>query len=114
MKNFDVTIGIEVHTVLNTKTKMFSRSTNSHNGEANTLVNFMDVALPGILPILNKNAVKKAIVLADALHMDINYNNIQFDRKNYFYPDLPKGFQITQQYYQIGRASCRERVCQYV
>lgn len=103
MKNFIVTIGIEVHTVLNTKTKMFSRSLNSHNAEPNTLVSFMDLALPGILPIINKNAVKKAIILADALNMRINYKNIQFDRKNYFYPDLPKGFQITQQFYPIGK-----------
>ncbi len=102
MNNFEVTIGIEVHTVLNTKTKMFSKAKNSHTCEPNTIVSYMDLALPGVLPIINKAAVNKAIILADALHMDINYKNIEFDRKNYFYPDLPKGFQITQQYNPIG------------
>ncbi len=102
MNNFEVTIGIEVHTVLNTETKMFSKAKNSHTCNPNTIVSYMDLALPGILPIINKEAVNKAIILADALHMDINYKNIEFDRKNYFYPDLPKGFQITQQYNPIG------------
>lgn len=103
MKNFITTIGIEVHTALNTKTKMFSRALNDHNAKPNTLVSFMDLALPGILPLVNKEAVNKAIILADALSMKINYQNIVFDRKNYFYPDLPKGFQITQQYNPIGQ-----------
>lgn len=102
MNNFEVTIGIEVHTVLNTKTKMFSAAQNSHTCEPNTIVSYMDLALPGVLPLVNQSAVHKAIILADALHMNINYHNIEFDRKNYFYPDLPKGFQITQQYHPIG------------
>ncbi|MGL4948039.1 MAG: Asp-tRNA(Asn)/Glu-tRNA(Gln) amidotransferase subunit GatB [Mycoplasma sp.] len=102
MKNFIVTIGIEVHTVLKTKTKMFSSSANKYANEINTNVSFMDLALPGVLPLINKVAVQKSITLADALDMQINYKNIAFDRKNYFYPDLPKGFQITQQYNPIG------------
>ncbi len=103
MKNFEVIIGIEVHIVLNTKTKMFSAAASTHHAEVNQSVNWMDLALPGILPMPNKAAIDKGIILADALKMDINYQNIQFDRKNYFYMDLPKGFQITQQYYPIGR-----------
>ncbi len=102
MNNFEVTIGIEVHTVLNTETKMFSKARNSHTCDPNTIVSYMDLALPGVMPIINKAAINKALILADALHMNINYKNIEFDRKNYFYPDLPKGFQITQQYNPIG------------
>lgn len=100
--NFEVTIGIEVHTVLNTKTKMFSKALNSHNQTPNTLVSFVDISLPGLLPTINKQAINKALILADALNMTINYKNIQFDRKSYFYPDLPQGFQITQQFFPIG------------
>ena len=102
MNNFEVTIGIEVHTVLNTKTKMFSPSLNDHNQKPNTLINEIDLAQPGVMPSPNKAAVKKAIWLAQEMHMTTNYQYIQFDRKNYFYIDLPKGFQITQQYHPIG------------
>lgn len=102
MKNLEVIIGIETHIVLNTKTKMFSHAKNTHYSEPNTEVSFMDIALPGIMPTVNKKGIEKALILADALNMKINYQNIQFDRKNYFYLDLPKGFQITQQYYPIG------------
>ncbi len=102
MKNFEVIIGVEVHIVLKTNTKMFSYAKNTHHQEPNTAVSWMDLALPGILPRPNKKAIEKGIILADALKMNINYKNIQFDRKNYFYVDLPKGFQITQQYYPIG------------
>ncbi len=103
MTNFKVVIGIEIHTVINTNAKMFSNAKSDYNAPSNTLVSFMDLALPGILPIINKKVIDKAIVLADALNMKINYKNIQFDRKNYFYPDLSKGFQITQQYFPIGQ-----------
>ena len=103
MINFDVVIGIEVHAVINTKSKMFSNAKNDYNSKPNTLVSFMDLALPGILPLVNRSVIDKAIILADALKMKINYKNIKFDRKNYFYPDLPKGFQITQQYLPIGQ-----------
>lgn len=102
MVNLQIVIGIEVHVSLNTKSKMFSNSFNSHTNPPNTLVNEVDLAFPGTLPTVNKAAVEKAIILADALKMEINYKNIQFDRKNYFYIDLPKSFQITQQYFPIG------------
>lgn len=102
MHNFKVTIGIETHVVLNTKSKMFSPAMNSHNQPPNTAITWMDLALPGILPTVNRAAVNKALVLANALHMQINHDEIIFDRKNYFYVDLPKGFQITQQYFPIG------------
>lgn len=102
INNFEVIIGIEVHVVLNTKTKMFSSSQNSHHGFPNTFVNEIDLGLPGVLPQPNKEAIKKGIWLARAVNATINYQNIEFDRKNYFYLDLPKGYQITQQYNPIG------------
>ncbi len=97
-----VTIGLEIHIVLNTNTKMFSPAKNTHENTINNHLNEIDLALPGTLPSVNENAVKKAIQLANALHMKINANPITFDRKNYYYWDLPKNFQITQQFNPIG------------
>jgi aspartyl-tRNA(Asn)/glutamyl-tRNA(Gln) amidotransferase subunit B len=102
MSNYKVTIGIEVHTQLNTKTKMFSSSKNSYDAPTNTLINEVDLALPGTMPQPNKEAVIKAIQLANELNMEID-TNLRFDRKNYFYQDLPKGYQITQQYFPIAK-----------
>ncbi|MXR34818.1 Asp-tRNA(Asn)/Glu-tRNA(Gln) amidotransferase subunit GatB [Mesomycoplasma hyopneumoniae] len=96
-----VTIGIEIHLELNTKAKMFSNSPNLR-GEANQFFNLFDLAYLGTLPKINKEAVKKAIILAKALKMQIS-SILAFDRKNYFYPDLPKGFQISQQFHPIGK-----------
>lgn len=103
MKNFEVIIGIEVHTVLNTNTKMFSPAKSSHHSLPNVNVNSIDLALPGTMPQPNISGIEKGIWLASELNMEINYTNIQFDRKNYFYIDLPKGYQITQQYFPIGK-----------
>lgn len=102
MNNFEVVIGIEIHIELNTKTKMFSGAKNDFNAEHNTLVSVVDIAYPGTLPVVNKGAVERAIKLAKALNMTLD-NELHFDRKNYFYPDLPKGFQITQQRRPIAR-----------
>lgn len=99
--NYDVVVGLEIHLELNTKTKMFSGAPYKFKSEANTCINEVDIALPGTLPCLNKEAVKKAISLCLALNMDID-QLIRFDRKNYYYSDLPKGFQITQQFHPIG------------
>jgi aspartyl-tRNA(Asn)/glutamyl-tRNA(Gln) amidotransferase subunit B len=101
MGEFKITIGCEIHTELKTKTKMFSPSLNLYSPEPNTNINEIDLGLPGTLPSPNKQAVILGILLAKILKMNIN-DNLVFDRKNYFYPDLPKGFQITQQYYPIG------------
>jgi aspartyl-tRNA(Asn)/glutamyl-tRNA(Gln) amidotransferase subunit B len=102
MNNFKATIGIEVHTELNTASKMFSNSPVSSYDEPNTNINEIDLGLPGVLPSVNQAAVIKGIQLATALQMQID-PLLCFDRKNYFYQDLPKGFQITQQYQPIGR-----------
>lgn len=103
INNFEAIIGIEVHTVLNTKTKMFSPALNLHHAQPNTLINEIDLGLPGILPQPNAMAIRKAIWLAKSIGAEINYQNIQFDRKNYYYLDLPKGYQITQQFFPIGK-----------
>ncbi|MCU9934878.1 Asp-tRNA(Asn)/Glu-tRNA(Gln) amidotransferase subunit GatB [Mycoplasmopsis cynos] len=102
MNNFEVVIGIEIHVELKTKTKMFSASKIDFNAEPNTCANQIDLAYPGTLPLVNKQAVKYAIALAKALNMEID-TELHFDRKNYFYPDLPKGYQITQFFRPIGK-----------
>ncbi len=102
IRNFEVIIGIEIHLELNTKTKMFSAMANDFNHEPNTLISPIDLGYPGTLPTVNKEAVIKAIKLAKALEMKID-NELHFDRKNYFYTDLPKGYQITQQFRPIGK-----------
>lgn len=98
---YEVTIGIEIHCELKTKTKMFSPSANSYDALSNTCVNEIDLGLPGTLPSINKRAVEYALKLCHALDMKIE-PLMRFDRKNYFYSDLPKGYQITQQFHPIG------------
>ena len=100
--NFETIIGIEIHCELNTKTKMFSSAPNSFGKEPNTQVSKVDMAFPGILPTVNKKAVEYAIMACSALNLSID-NELWFDRKNYFYSDLQKGFQITQDKRPIGR-----------
>lgn len=95
-------IGIEVHCELKTKTKMFSSSLINFSSAPNTNVSAIDIAFPGTLPRVNKKAVEYAILTCKALNMKID-KKIVFDRKNYFYPDLPKGYQITQDSNPIGK-----------
>lgn len=102
MINFFTTIGIEIHTELKTKTKLFSGSENNFHSPPNTNVQPYDLAYPGTLPRTNKKAVELGIILANELGMEIA-SNLTFDRKHYFYHDLPKGYQITQQYNPIGK-----------
>lgn len=99
---YDVTIGIEIHCQLKTTTKMFSGAPTSFGRKANTCVNEIDLGMPGTLPEVNKEAVRKAVMACTALHLEID-PLVKFDRKNYYYSDLPKGFQITQQFHPIGR-----------
>jgi len=88
-------IGLEIHTELNTKSKMFSTSFNHFGDEPNSNIDEVCVALPGTLPVINKEAVKKAIQFGCAINAEIALIS-QFDRKSYFYPDSPRNFQITQ------------------
>lgn len=103
MFNFQATIGVEVHTVLNTKTKMFSSAPNCRTDAANVNLHVIDLGLPGTMPAPNKQAIVKALRLAQALRMKEVNLLVRFDRKNYFYQDLPKGFQITQQYHPFAK-----------
>jgi aspartyl-tRNA(Asn)/glutamyl-tRNA(Gln) amidotransferase subunit B len=93
--SWECVIGLEAHVQLSTETKLFSRASTSFGEEPNTNVNLVDCGLPGVLPTVNKNAFYKAIRFGLAVDADINQTSL-FDRKNYFYPDLPKGYQITQ------------------
>ncbi len=99
--NYETVIGIEIHCELKTKTKMFSGAPVSFGALANSCVNEIDLGHPGTLPCVNKEAVRLAIMAASALHCEID-PLVMFDRKNYYYSDLPKGFQITQQFHPIG------------
>ena len=95
------TIGIECHVQLNTKTKLFSAVDNDAvDKEPNSCVSPIDYALPGMLPVLNKAAIEKCVRAGLAMNCKINLVS-RFDRKHYYYPDLPKGYQITQMYMPI-------------
>ena len=93
--SWETVIGLETHVQLSTKTKLFSRASTSFGASPNTNVNLIDCGLPGVLPSVNKEAFYKAIRFGMAINAQINQTSI-FDRKNYFYADLPKGYQITQ------------------
>ena len=95
MSAFETIIGLEVHVQLNTKTKIFCSCPTSFGEAPNTAVCPVCLGLPGALPVLNREAVKKALLFGRALGATINQNSI-FARKNYFYPDLPKAYQISQ------------------
>lgn len=100
--NFETVIGLEVHCELKTKSKMFSGAPVTFGQAPNTNVNIIDLGMTGAMPVLNKAGVEFAIRVCSALHMDID-ELVCFDRKNYYYSDLPKGFQITQDRHPIGR-----------
>lgn len=93
-------IGLEVHIQLLTRSKLFSTALTSYGSKPNSQASFVDLGLPGTLPVLNQEAIHQAIRFGFASRAKIN-QNISFDRKNYFYPDLPKGYQITQHYNPI-------------
>ncbi len=100
--NFEQVIGLEVHCELKTNSKMFSASRVTFGEDVNTMVNEIDLGMSGTMPSLNKRGVEYAIRVCHALHMEID-ELLCFDRKNYYYSDLPKGFQITQDRRPIGR-----------
>ena len=94
-KNWEVVIGLEVHTQLQTQSKIFSGSSIAYGAEPNTQASAVDIALPGVLPVMNLEAARLAVKFGLAIGAHINKRNV-FARKNYFYPDLPKGYQISQ------------------
>ncbi len=93
--SFEAVIGLEVHVRLGIKTKLFCADENSYGKEPNTLISEVSLGYPGSLPVLNREAILFAVKMGLACHSEIA-SKVEFDRKNYFYPDLPKGYQITQ------------------
>ena len=92
---WEIVIGLEVHTQLSTSSKIFSGASTAYGAEPNTQADAVSIALPGVLPVLNKGAVERAIRFGLAVGAHIAPRSV-FARKNYFYPDLPKGYQISQ------------------
>jgi len=92
---WETVIGLEIHAQLNTKSKIFSGASTQFGAKPNSHACAVDLGLPGVLPVVNKEAVSKAVRFGLAVDAHINQINV-FDRKNYFYPDLPKGYQISQ------------------
>lgn len=102
-QKYETVIGLEVHVQLNTASKLFCSSSNSYGAKPNTNVSPVNMGLPGSLPVVNEKALDYAIKIGLALNCDIN-RFVKFDRKNYFYPDCPKAYQISQFDYPI----CKE------
>jgi len=100
--NFETVIGLEVHIALNTDSKVYSPSTNGFEAEPNENVNPIDLAYPGTLPLINEEAINYAMKAAMALNCEIA-TDTNFDRKNYYYPDMPKAYQISQDDKPIGQ-----------
>jgi len=93
--NWEVVIGLEIHAQLATNSKIFSGASTAYGAEPNTQTSVVDIALPGVLPVLNKEAVHMAVKFGMAIDAEVADRSV-FARKNYFYPDLPKGYQISQ------------------
>jgi aspartyl-tRNA(Asn)/glutamyl-tRNA(Gln) amidotransferase subunit B len=101
LAKYEMTVGIECHVQLATNTKLFSGADNDERDKSpNSVVSPIDFGLPGMLPVLNRGAIDLAIIAGKALNSPINHIS-RFDRKHYFYPDLPKGYQTTQMYQPI-------------
>ena len=98
---YKAVIGLEVHCELKSNSKNFSKAKNAYSTIPNSNVSVVDLAFPGILPVVNKQAVRNSIKMALAMNCEVP-DYLTFERKNYFYPDLPKGYQITQFKHPIG------------
>src|SRR5215831_11356814 len=93
--DWEVVIGMEVHAQVNSKAKLFSGAATAFGGDPNSHVSLVDAAMPGMLPVINEECVRQAVRTGLGLNAQINLRSV-FDRKNYFYPDLPQGYQISQ------------------
>src|SRR4029077_1577512 len=93
--DWEVVIGIEVHAQVTSQSKLFSAAATAFGGEPNSQVSLVDAAMPGMLPVINEECIRQAIRTGLGLNAKINLKSV-FDRKNYFYPDLPPGYQISQ------------------
>ena len=93
--DWEVVIGLEVHAQVASKAKLFSGASTEFGAEPNTHVSLVDAAMPGMLPVINEECVAQAVRTGLGLKAKINLRSV-FDRKNYFYPDLPQGYQISQ------------------
>src|SRR3954453_17202002 len=93
--DWEVVIGLEVHAQVTSKAKLFSGASTAFGGDPNSHVSLVDAAMPGMLPVINEECVRQAVRTGLGLNARINLRSV-FDRKNYFYPDLPQGYQISQ------------------
>jgi aspartyl-tRNA(Asn)/glutamyl-tRNA(Gln) amidotransferase subunit B len=93
--DWEVVIGMEVHAQVTSKSKLFSGASTEFGGEPNSHVSLVDAAMPGMLPVINEECIRQAVRTGLGLNAKINLRSV-FDRKNYFYPDLPQGYQISQ------------------
>src|ERR1700750_1456956 len=93
--DWEVVIGLEVHAQVSSQSKLFSGASTEFGGEPNAHVSLVDAAMPGMLPVINEECVRQAVRSGLGLNAQINLRSV-FDRKNYFYPDLPQGYQISQ------------------
>src|SRR3954465_15343685 len=93
--DWEIVIGMEVHAQVTSQSKLFSGASTAFGGEPNSHVSLVDAALPGMLPVVNEQCIKQAVRTGLGLNARINLKSV-FDRKNYFYPDLPQGYQISQ------------------
>lgn len=97
---YEVIIGIEIHCQLNTQSKIFSNAPTAFGAEPNTQATIVDLGFPGALPVLNEGVIEKALKFGLGVNAELGTYNT-FDRKNYFYPDLPKGYQTSQMAHPI-------------
>src|SRR5919201_6421251 len=93
--DWEVVIGMEVHAQVTSQSKLFSGASTAFGGEPNSHVSLVDAAMPGMLPVINEACIAQAVRTGLGLNAKINLVSV-FDRKNYFYPDLPQGYQISQ------------------
>src|SRR6056297_2100384 len=93
--DWEVVIGMEIHAQVTSKAKLFSGAATAFGAEPNAHVSLVDAAMPGMLPVINRECVRQAVRTGLGLKAQINLRSV-FDRKNYFYPDLPQGYQISQ------------------